>query len=320
MPTSHQADHATSSHPAFKRLFLPKKLTFGFIAPIAGYPDTATPGLTEMEKIVRLADELDLDAIWLRDVPFLDPNFGDAGQVFDAMVYAGWLAAITKQIFIGTAGIVLPLRDPVIIAKQAATVDQLSGGRMILGLASGDRASEYPAFGADFNNRDARFREAKAIITTLLQDDYPSYASTFYGTARGNLDLIPKPAGKMLPTISIGRGGQSLEWIANNMDGWIWHGADASRITDVIPQWEVACGNTFKPFGYGTMFDLSANPNDPVGIGRGFVRGGRNGLINFWQQQQEAGLSHIAINMKPTRRPAEEILHEFAEFIIPQFR
>lgn len=88
--------------------------------------------------MIRLADESGIDSIWLRDVPFLDPSFGDAAQVFDVMTYAGWIAGITKNIVIGTAGVVLPLRDPIIVAKQASTIDQLSGGRMILGLASGD--------------------------------------------------------------------------------------------------------------------------------------------------------------------------------------
>ena len=108
--------------------------------------------------------------------------------------------------------------------------------------------------------------------------------------------------------------------MAENMDGWIWHGSDPRRMTDVIPQWEAACKGKYKPFGYGVMFDLSPNPDEPVAFGRGFLRGGRNHLINFWEAKQAAGLSHTALNLKPTSRPAEEILEEFATFIVPQFR
>ena len=313
-------DKNTNIPPAFDRIFKKGKLSFGFIAPMEGYPNGPLPDLTNTEKLVRQADVLGLDAIWLRDVPFLDPNFGDAGQVFDAMVYAGWLAGITKQIAIGTAGIVLPLRDPIIVAKQAATVDLLSGGRMLLGLASGDRYSEYPAFGLDFENRAERYREARGIIKTLTEESFPIFQSKYYGSSDGDIDLVPKPATKKIATLSIGRAGQTIEWMAENMDGWIWHGSDSRRMTDVIPQWEAACKGKYKPFGYGVMFDLSPNPDEPVAFGRGFLRGGRNHLINFWEAQQAAGLSHTALNLKPTRRPAEEILEEFATFIVPQFR
>lgn len=236
------------------------------------------------------------------------------------MVYAGWLAGITKNISIGTAGIVLPLRDPLIVAKQATSVDQLSGGRMLLGLASGDRASEYPAFGVNFENRSERYREAREMIRTLTEEDYPSFESKNYGTLNGNLDLIPKPFASKMPTLSIGRAGQTLEWMADHMDGWIWHGMDARKITDVIPQWRAACKGAFKPYGYGIGFDLSINPDEPVFIGRNFIKGGRNSLIEFWESQREAGLSHIMLNLKFTHRPSEDIINEFATFILPQFR
>ncbi|WP_408733618.1 LLM class flavin-dependent oxidoreductase [Neptunitalea lumnitzerae] len=102
--------------------------------------------------IVKKADEVGIDMMWLRDVPFYDPNFGDTGQLYDPMVYAGWLAAQTTNIAIGTAGIVLPLRDPSILAKQVLSVDKLTGGRFILGIAGDDRYTEYPAMGVKFSN------------------------------------------------------------------------------------------------------------------------------------------------------------------------
>jgi luciferase-type oxidoreductase len=147
-------------HRGFARTFAPGKLTFGFIAPLEAYPNTPGPTLADHEKMAQYVDEAGFSSIWLRDVPFYDPSFGDVGQAIDPMVYAGFLAAITRQIGIGTAGIVLPLRDPLIVAKQAASVDVLLKGRFMLGLASGDRPAEYPAFGSDFDTRAERYREA----------------------------------------------------------------------------------------------------------------------------------------------------------------
>jgi len=134
------------NHTAFSGTFQRDQLTIGFISPARGYPDSPFPSLEDQAEIVQRLDQSDAAALWLRDVPFYDPSFGDTGQVLDPMVYAGWLAALTSRIAIGTAGIVSPLREPVITAKQIATADQLLGGRFLAGMASGDRATEYPAF------------------------------------------------------------------------------------------------------------------------------------------------------------------------------
>jgi hypothetical protein len=113
----------------------------------AGRP-FGVPDLTEHARLARLADELGFAALWVRDVPLYDPQqFGDAGSVFEVFTHLGHLAAVTERAVLGTAAVVLPLRRPLLVAKAAATVDVLSGGRFVLGLASGDRPVEYPLFG-----------------------------------------------------------------------------------------------------------------------------------------------------------------------------
>lgn len=129
----------------------------------------------------------------------------------------------TRRIAIGTAGIILPLRDPVAVAKQASSVDHLSEGRFILGLSTGDRPSEYPAFGMNFENRAERFRDARKVVQELLTQSFAVHRSIFYGDLTGDLDLVPKPKQSQLPYIAVGRCGQEIEWLAQHMDGWIWH-------------------------------------------------------------------------------------------------
>jgi luciferase-type oxidoreductase len=157
-------------------------------------------------------------ALWLRDVPFHDPGFGDAGQVYDPLVYTGWLASITTSIAIGAAGIVLPLRDPVFVAKQAASIDLLAGGRFLLGLSSGDRPAEYPAVGRSFDDRATRYRDAVELVRMLTGTAFPRYRTEHYGVLNGGLDLVPKPLSP-LAMLAIGRAGQTIDWIADRMDG-----------------------------------------------------------------------------------------------------
>jgi luciferase-type oxidoreductase len=306
-------------HPGYSRVFQPGHLTFGFIAPLESYPDSVGPTLADHAAMAVKVDQAGFSALWLRDVPFYDPNFGDVGQILDPLAYAGYLAAITRDIAIGTAGIVLPLRDPLIVAKQASTVDQLLGGRLLLGLATGDRQTEYPAFGVDFDNRAERFRDALAMIRAATEKAWPVHASRFYGSLAGNLELVPKPAAGRLPTLVIGHAGQSTEWTAQNTDGILSYLSDPMRIPAITEQWRQACGGgVYKPYGYGTMFDLDRNPDAPLQPGR-VLRAGRNVLRDLWLRQQDQGVSHVALHFKPTRRPATEVIDELGEYLLPRF-
>lgn len=308
------------AHPGYCRVFQPGKLTFGFIMPLEGYPDSPFPRLENHQNLAMLADELGFSALWMRDIPFYDPSFGDTGQVFDPMVYLGYLAAITKNITLGTAGMVVPLREPLIIAKQAVSVDQLSNGRFILGLSSGDRPSEYPAFGADFDNRAERFREAVTLIHRVTTESFPTLETKHYGNLAGSLNMVPRPRHHKLPTIIVGRAQQDIGWLAENSDGWIWHRGSFSHLPDIIRTWSKSMPDEyFRPYGYGTFFDLSEDPNEPVHQNWGGIRAGRNALIELWKTHQSAGVNHVALNLKPLQRPAEEVLHELAEYVLPHF-
>lgn len=308
-------------HTAFKRVFQPGKLTFGLIAPFKGYPQGPIPDMTDHRELAQMADEGGIAALWLRDVPFYDPNFGDAGQVYDPMVDLGYLAAVTKNIALGTAGIVSPLRNPVLTAKQAASVDRLSGGRLLLGMSSGDRPVEYPAFGYEFNNRAERFRETWEVIRLLTENPYPKGETEYYGRFNGGIDLVPKPVAPRLPMITIGRARQEMAWIANRSDAWIWHGVDPKRSGDIVKEIaELGDGKTWHPFGYANFLELSENPNEPLRLFNNiFMRAGRHSLMEFWKQQESVGVSHITLNLKPSQRPAKEVLQELIEEVLPSF-
>lgn len=317
LPTSLPED--LRNHPGYARVFRPGHLTFGFIAPLESYPGSPAPTLQNHAEMAMKVDAAGFTAIWLRDVPFYDPNFGDVGQILDPLVYAGFLAAITRNVAIGTAGIVLPLRDPLIVAKQAATIDNLLAGRLILGFATGDRPVEYPAFGMDFDNRADRFRDALAMIRAATEQSWPRHVSEHYGRLTGEITLVPRPVMGRLPMMVIGHAGQSIRWTAENTDGILSYISDPQRLPTIINQWQQASPpNVFKPYGYGTMFELDRNPDLPVQPGR-VLRAGRNALRELWLRQQEQGVSHVALHFKTQRRPAAEVIDELGEYLLPHF-
>lgn len=87
-----------AAHLAYSRVFQPEGLTFGYIMPLEGYPNSPFPTLQDHQRLARIADEAGFASLWMRDVPFYDPSFGDTGQMIDPFVYLGYLAAVTKTL------------------------------------------------------------------------------------------------------------------------------------------------------------------------------------------------------------------------------
>lgn len=188
---------------AYNEVFLPGRLSLGLVVPLDAHRHDPVPDLTRHIERAQLADTLGFSSLWLRDVPFNVPSFGDAGQVFDPFVYLGALAMATDNIALGVASVVLPLRHPAHVAKAAASADVLSGGRLLLGIASGDRPEEYPALNMDFDSRGERFRDSVDYIRAMALDR-PRH-ETAQGTLSGGIDMLPKPSGGNLPLLITGQ-------------------------------------------------------------------------------------------------------------------
>ncbi|SEJ90445.1 luciferase-type oxidoreductase, BA3436 family [Sphingobium sp. AP50] len=313
-----------SRHPGFMRLFARDQLTIGLIMPLETYPDGPGPTMRHHLDMAIAADEAGFGALWMRDIPFFDPNYGDLGQVFEPLVYIAALATVTRSITIGTAGIVLPLREPKLLAKQVTSLDHLSAGRMLLGLSSGDRPSEYPLFDVDFDTRGERFRDAFQVYRTVAEQNFPTFESSSFGRSLGGLDMLPKPLFGHVPVLGIGRAQQSPQWVASNMDGMIGSTPPLDKIPDRVADWrrtvdEVGLGDTFRPFGIAGYLDLTKDRDHPFERLASGIRSGSRSLARFLESARSAGVNHAALNPKITRRPYSEILADLQEDVLPLF-
>jgi luciferase-type oxidoreductase len=303
---------------AFARMFAPHRLTFGVFFPIEAFPGDR-PTMTDQVALARRAEALGFAALWFRDVPLRDPAFGDVGQVFDPWVYLGFIAAHTERIALATGAIVLPLRHPLHTAKAAASVDQLSGGRLMLGVASGDRPVEFPAFGVDIEERGSAFRENLRVIRQVLEGSFENVTSA-YGSMMG-ADVIPKPV-RRLPLLVTGSSRQSPEWIAEFSDGWITYPRSTVLQSRLAREWHETVQRhspgAFKPFAQSLYVDLAADPDEPPSaIHLGF-RAGWKGLLQYALGLRHAGVNHVALNLKYGRRSAGEVLEEIGREVLPR--
>lgn len=304
----------------YNSAFRPSRLSLGLVVPLETYATDPVPSMTRHVDRVQLAEELGFSAIWLRDVPFNVPSFGDAGQIFDPFVYLGLLAARTERIALGVASIVLPLRHPAHVAKAAASIDVLSGGRLILGVASGDRPEEYPALNLPFAERGARFRASFDYIRRM-QEDSPVFENT-YGSPYGGMDMLPKPASGKLPLLITGGSQQDPDWIAQNGEGWITYPRNIAAQAKIIGDWRArvkAGGGPAKPAVqslYVDLADVPETPPQPIHLG---FRLGAQHLQAYLKSLEEIGVNHVALNLRFNRADIETTLKRLANDILPDF-
>jgi luciferase-type oxidoreductase len=269
---------------------------------------------------VQLAEALGFGAVWLRDVPFNVPSFGDAGQTFDPFVYLGALATTTSSIALGVSSIILPLRHPAHVAKAAATADVLSDGRLILGIASGDRPDEYPALNVAFDQRGDAFRESYEYIRAMGEPT-PRFANG-RGRVDGGMDMLPKPVGHQLPLLITGSSQQPNDWIAQNADGWMTYPRPPAAQSQLVTQYRTqieAAGLPNKPVMEPLYLDLSDDADErptPIHLG---IRTGVNHLRSYLETRERIGVNHIALNLRFNRADIESTLKTLAVDLLPDF-
>lgn len=309
-----------SINRGYDSVFRHDRLSLGLVVPIEPYRDGPVPTMERHVERVQLAEHLGFKAVWLRDVPFNVPAFGDAGQIHDPFVYLGLLAGQTRDIALGVASIILPLRHPAHVAKAAASADVLSGGRLILGVASGDRPSEYPALDLPFEQRSERFRASFEYIDRM-REHAPSF-DNLYGSPYGGMDMLPKPSAGRLPLLITGGSQQSPDWIAQNGDGWMVYPRNPSVQADIIERWRARVQHFERPDKpvmqplYVDLHEDDDAPATPIHLG---FRIGLRPLREYLRLLQSIGINHVALNLRFQRGDIEKTLERLADQLLPDF-
>ncbi len=306
-------------HPAFDRVFAPGRLTLGLVLPIGRRQETL-PDPAEQLRLAALADSLGFSALWVRDVPLNSPVYPDPVEHLEPWVHLGALAAVTRQAALITGAIVSPLRHPLHVAKAALSVDRLSGGRMILGLGSGDRPPEFQAFGLDIAQASERYRDHWARIEALLGQ--ARHVDPTGATADPAAQVLPSPVHGHVPMLAVGSAGQTIGWVARNTNGWATYYRPLSTQKDRYGLWAAAVEKASPPgrpvFATAMGLDLlddPAAPAQPLGLG---LRTGRDGLIAELQALRALGAHHVMFNLGEGARGPEAVMRELAEAVAPQ--
>jgi alkanesulfonate monooxygenase SsuD/methylene tetrahydromethanopterin reductase-like flavin-dependent oxidoreductase (luciferase family) len=214
--------------------------------------DGGTPRWSDLREMAELAEDVGFDALWVADHMLIDwaavaTQYGQpvppelAAQppqgVWEAWSLLSALAAVTSRVELGTLVLCTSFRNPALLAKMADTVDEISGGRLVLGLGAGDFEQEHETFGFRWDHRVSRFAEALQIIVPLLREGAVDHDGTYYQARQCELrPRGPRPQGPPILIGALGKGPRMMRLVAEYADIWNgWLAFGDNRVDEVPP-------------------------------------------------------------------------------------
>jgi len=199
----------------------------------------------ELRSMAQLAEDIGLDSIWVGD-HYLYREAGRTRGPWEAWTQLAAIAAVTSRVEIGPLVAATAFHQPAVLAKFANTVEEISGGRLILGLGAGWNESEFAAFGFPFDQRVSRFEEAFTIIRTLLREGRIDFDGRFYQLR--DCELLPRGPRPGGPPLMIGSNGPRMLRITmphvQAWNAWFWwYGNRATGLAEQQLLVDTACAD-----------------------------------------------------------------------------
>ena len=304
------------NHEGFKRTFKNHKLTLGLSIPFDS-KNKEHIDFNEQVKFAQQAERLGFTSLFVRDNPLYSPHLGPVTENYDPFVFLTYLSAFTSKIALGTSSIVATLRHPIHLAKSAASLDLISNQRLLLGMATGDRAFEFPAFKVDESALTERYQTTVQSLRALWQSHSPQISNSIFELYEDSgLQVLPKH--RTIPMFGTGYSRQSISWLQQHMDGWLFYAQPFQDQKKLVEAWHSGT-DRFKPFMNILMIDLSRNPNETVKPIKGGFRTGRKNLLQILKAYESINTNHIILRFTNDDRDIEELIEEVGTYIVPHF-
>lgn len=237
------------------------KLKFGLSSinvGVSSYPET-------MVRIAQAAEAARFDTVWGGEHVVLSEaqsNIPPNSRFLDPVVALTFIAAQTRTIRLGTGVILFPQRNPLVLAKELASLDVLSGGRLIFGIGVGWSKQEYDALGVSFKDRGARADEYLAAMRAIWSETKPAYHGRFVSFA--DVQAYPHPLQQPYPPIVVGgRSSAALRRAVEQANGWFGWALDLDETSRIIAELREVAKRSTRPETLGEL-EISIAPRVPV--------------------------------------------------------
>ncbi len=262
--------------------------------------DGRTPNFRDLREMALISELVGFDSLWLADhLIYRFPNQAESAP-WEALTMLSALAAVTTRITLGTLVLCTSFRPPAMLAKMADALDEVSGGRFILGLGAGWHQPEYEAFGYPFDHLASRFDEAMQIIVPLLREGHVDFQGQYYQVR--NCVLRPRGPSPAGPRILVaGRRPRMLQLTARDADAWntAWH-TDAAIVKERFDELAQVCATIGRDpasieMTVGTEVRLQPRKED--GSPDRAISGTPEEIASRLQAFADVGTSHLIVEL-----------------------
>jgi len=287
-------------------------MKIGLMLPLG---DDETSGYVTLRAMAVIAEESGLDSVWGADHLIFRED-GTTSGIHECWTVLTAVAAVTSRVEIGPMVLALPFRNPALTAKMAAELDEVSDGRLILGLGCGWHEPEFDAFGYPFDHRVARFDEGLQVLVPLLRKGRVNFAGEYHRAI--DAELRPRPVRDGGPPILIaGKRPRMLEIVARHADQWnaAWYGHpdEATELRERITNLRAALDAVGRDpdtleMTAGVFVAAAEDDDAPERAMRGSVEEIADALAGY----QALGITHLIVHVWPRTPEAVATLGEAA--------
>lgn len=262
-------------------------------------------------EMARLSEKIGLDSLWLGDHLLYRGADDQTRGPWECWTMLSALAAVTTKVELGPLVLCTGFRNPAMVAKMAETIDEISGGRFILGLGAGWNEADYAPFGIPYDQRFSRFSEAFTIIHGLIRDGRIDYTGEFYSAP--DCEIVPRgPRNGAIPLMIGSNGEKMLRLTLPHVDSWnIWFadfGNTVEGLRPFIERIDRICGEVGRDPGQiertaallvtapGGSFRNTGAVGERAQVG---ITGTPREIADIFRSFYAAGISHIQIVLDP---------------------
>ena len=285
-----------------------------------GSMDGATPRWSDILAMAQAAEDVGCDAIWVSDhVGFGDPE-GEWGGAWECWTLLTALAAAVPRVRLGTYVLAMPYRNPAMLAKMAETLDEVSGGRVILGVGAGWNEPEFVSYGFPWERKFDRFEEGLRIVVGMLREGRATVDGKLERAASARLEPRgPRPEG--LP-VMVGAGGpRMLRLTAELADEWNAGMSTPGEFIEACARLDVPLREVGRdPSTIRRSVEAMVRPGgeppadlDAAGSGERPLTGPPEAIAAGLRRYRELGADHIQVQLRPNRLETIEALRPVIE-------
>jgi probable F420-dependent oxidoreductase len=251
----------------------------------------------ELVTAVRAAETAGFDSVWAGEhIVLPDPQvppspMGPQDPALDSLLALTWAAAHTTTIRLASGIVILPQRNPLVLAKEVATLDVLSGGRVMLGVGAGYLEPEFQAIGANFAERGPVTDEYLDALHALWYEEHPEYRGRFVDFA--GVDAHPRPRQQPIPLVVAGHSPPAYRRAVARAHGWYGYWLTPDDAAASIAGLRAAADRVERPTALGEL-EISVTP-------RGHLTPERAAAF------ADAGVDRLVVLAPPSLTPAETV-------------